>query len=88
MDFTLLVEPNGQVRFLHDDELISVRRRLGPARINRVSVVEPDEQGQWWADLAVVCGPRLGPFARRAGALAAEAAWLAEHGLPCPDQNS
>jgi hypothetical protein len=44
--------------------------------IQRASHVEPDEQGQWWADLAPVHGPKLGPFAVRSAALDAERCWL------------
>ena len=57
---------------------------LGPVAIRRASHVEPDAGGRWWADLAPVGGPVLGPFAGRGAALAAEHAWLAAHWLPRP----
>jgi len=41
--------------------------------------VEPDEQGQWSAELSPVQGPILGPFDLRSHALAAETAWLERH---------
>jgi len=44
--------------------------------IRRASYVEPDDHGQWWADLHPVGGPCLGPFPRRSAALAAELRWL------------
>jgi hypothetical protein len=44
--------------------------------IRRASQVEPDAAGLWWADLAPVGGPMLGPFARRMQALTAEQTWL------------
>jgi hypothetical protein len=54
---------------------------LGPVFIHRASQVEPDAEGRWWADLAPVDGPSLGPFARRSEALAAERQWLETHRL-------
>ena len=54
---------------------------LGRVQIKRGSHVEPDEDGRWFADLAVVHGPRLGPFDRRSDALKAEVAWLCENWL-------
>lgn len=69
-----LATANGRVRYLYDEALdLSA---LGPATIHRASHVEPDEAGLWWADLAPVAGPKLGPFVRRSEALAAEAGWL------------
>ena len=44
--------------------------------IRRASHVEPDEEGLWWADLAPMNGPTLGPFGRRSAVLAAEREWL------------
>ena len=49
---------------------------LGKTLIQRASEVEPDHLGLWWADLGVSGGPRIGPFAKRADAIAAEVAWL------------
>ena len=70
----LLIDGQGQVRCLYG-ELIDLRL-LGAASIRRASHVEPDEAGRWWADLAPVGGPKLGPFPRRSEALQAEVAWL------------
>jgi hypothetical protein len=70
----LLFLTSGQVHCLYDEALdLSA---LGQTRIRRASHVEPDEAGLWWAELAPVTGPKLGPFVRRSEALAAEAAWL------------
>jgi hypothetical protein len=55
---------------------------LGTVRIRRASFVEPDPAGRWWADLAPVGGPRVGPFNKRSQALDAEVAWLGQHWLP------
>lgn len=70
----LLFTTTGCVRCLYDEAL--ELSSLGQTSIRRASHVEPDEAGQWWADLAPVAGPKLGPFARRSEALVAEAAWL------------
>jgi hypothetical protein len=70
----LLIDPQGQVRCLYG-EMIDLAS-LGVASIRRASHVEPDDAGRWWADLAPVGGPRLGPFPRRSAALQAEVAWL------------
>ena len=59
-------------------------RTLGRPRIVRASIVEPDDDGRWHADLRLLLGPVLGPFACRSEALAAEVAWLEEHWLPPP----
>jgi hypothetical protein len=47
----------------------------------RASLVEPDEEGRWWADLSPVDGPLLGPFRQRSQALDAEEEWLGHHWL-------
>ena len=49
--------------------------------IQRGSHVEPNERGQWLADLAPVGGPVLGPFRLRSEALEAERDWLEQHWL-------
>ena len=75
----LVIERNGQVRGIYSEEI--ALDALGPLRIERASHVEPDEKGQWWADLAPVNGPKLGPFTRRSDALEAERKWLESHWL-------
>ena len=70
----LVIDAKGQVRCIYG-EMIDLGA-LGELSIQRASHVEPDVIGQWWADLAPVRGPVLGPFNRRSDALAAEAAWL------------
>ena len=66
----LVVGQGGTVTGLYD-EAIDLGQ-LGKLNITRASHVEPDELGQWWADLQPVGGPKLGPFAARSQALAAE----------------
>ena len=75
----LLVQPNGHVRCVYD-EVIELSA-LGRVQITRGSHVEPDADGRWFADPAVVHGPRLGPFAQRSEALAAEREWLTANWL-------
>lgn len=70
----LLIDRHGQVRCLYGEAVDLAA--LGQLSIRRASHVEPDEHGRWWADLALMDGPRLGPFSRRSQALEAEAAWL------------
>ncbi len=66
----LVISPGGIVAGLYN-ELIDLGQ-LGSLHITRASHVEPDELGQWWADLAPVGGKKLGPFTVRSQALAAE----------------
>ena len=70
----LLVLPTGEIRCLYD-EVIDLAA-LGQQAISRASHVEPDLDGQWWADLSPVDGPCLGPYDRRTEALGAEYSWL------------
>lgn len=74
---SLLVRPGGEVRCVYGEEIDLAA--IGAVRIARASHVEPDAQGRWWADLAPVSGPVLGPFVRRSDALVAERAWLEGH---------
>ena len=75
----LLIEPGGRVRCLYGEAVDLAS--LGVLSIRRASHVEPDHEGAWWADLSALGGPRLGPFAQRSLALAAEATWLERHWL-------
>ncbi len=73
----LRLDSHGQVQCLYGETIDLAA--LGPLSIRRASEVEPDEDGQWWADLEPVHGPRLGPFVRRSEALTAEAVWLEQY---------
>jgi hypothetical protein len=75
----LVIDSGGQVRCLYSEVLDLAA--LGPLSIQRASHVEPDQDGRWWADLAPVSGPRIGPFTKRSAAIAAETAWLEQHVL-------
>lgn len=76
----LIVHADGSASCLYD-EAIDLSA-LGSLKIERGSHVEPDERGRWFANLAPVSGPKLGPFDRRSEALDAERAWLEAHWLP------
>ena len=75
----MIIASTGDVRCIYDETVDLVS--LGSLDIQRGSHVEPDSNGQWFADLSPVAGPRLGPFSKRSDALAAEAAWLEHHWL-------
>ena len=75
----LIIETTGNAHCVYDETLDLTA--LGSVSIRRASHVEPNEQGQWIADLGPVGGPCLGPFATRSVALAAEVAWLEAHWL-------
>lgn len=75
----LVINPAGQVRCLYEEAIDLAA--LGALSITRASHVEPDERGRWWADLAPVGGPMLGPFGIRSEALDAERDWLERHCL-------
>jgi hypothetical protein len=75
----LSISSKGDIRGIYTDEF--PWRELGKPMVQRASNVEPDHLGLWWADLAVSGGPRIGPFARRADAIAVEVAWLEKHRL-------
>jgi len=73
----LVITPGGTIRCIYDEAVDLAA--LGKLEIRRASTVEPDAAGEWWADLAPVGGPKLGPFRRRGLALAAEVDWLAAY---------
>jgi hypothetical protein len=78
----LVIDPHGEVRCLYGEAIDLTS--LGSVSVRRASQVEPDPEGRWWAGLALVGGPRLGPFAKRSMALDAERAWLEAHWLVRP----
>ena len=70
----LVIDAVGTIRCLYGEEIDL--SSLGGMTIVRGSHVEPDEDGQWFADLSPANGPFLGPFPFRSQALEAEARWL------------
>ena len=73
------IDLNGGIRAIYSDGFNW--QALGKPLIQRASQVEPDHLGLWWADLGLSNGPKIGPFARRIDAIAAEIAWLEKHRL-------
>lgn len=67
--------PDGTLSFVWSDDLADLAQH-GTASIVRVSEVEPDASGRWWANLSRIGGPMLGPFVKRGEAIAAELEWL------------
>jgi len=78
----LVIQTDGNVRCVYG-ELLNLSK-LGDLQIRRGSHVEPDQQGNWTADLSPLKGPVLGPFEKRSDALAAEQQWLNTHWLIRP----
>lgn len=70
----IMFRTDGSAQCLYG-EVIDLRQ-LGALAISRASHVEPDVAGHWTAELSPIGGPKLGPFATRSQALAAEEAWL------------
>lgn len=85
-EMTIVVLSDGSARCIYSDDLNLAS--LGQIHIRRASTVEPDAAGDWHADLSQVGGPRLGPFARRRDALAAEQSWLAINWLERRSQSN
>ena len=75
----IISTPGGIVHAIYGEEI--ALEELGALSITRASFVKPAPDGMWWADLAPVAGPKLGPFTRRSEALTAEHAWLQRHWL-------
>lgn len=78
----LIITRQGECRCLYGESI--PLGQLGRLSITRGSHVEPDVEGNWWADLSPVNGPKLGPFPNRSSALAAEAEWLTTNWLVRP----
>jgi hypothetical protein len=73
-EMELVVGVDGGVRCIYDETLDL--RELGRLRISRASHVEPDPDGNWWADMGPSGGPVLGPYGSRSEALGTERGWL------------
>jgi hypothetical protein len=70
----LIVGLDGAVSCIYD-ELLDLHQ-IGTLSITRASHVEPDADGDWWADMGPSGGPVLGPYGSRSEALVAERGWL------------
>ena len=80
----LIIESSGNARCVYSDTLPLLS--IGQLRIERASHVEPNDKGEWVADLSPVSGPTLGPFLKRTDAIAAEVQWLRDNWL-LPDHS-
>jgi hypothetical protein len=70
----LVVGSDGGVKCIYDEGI--ELREIGTLKITRASHVEPDQDGNWWADMGPSGGPMLGPYGSRSEALWAERAFL------------
>lgn len=79
LDVDVVILADGTVKFLYYDELKPLLD-IGDVDVKRASHVDPEklENGElkWFADLAPVSGPKLGPFDTRNEAIDAEVVWL------------
>ena len=77
----LIIESSGLTRCVYSDAI--PLQGFGQVRIERASNVEPNEQGEWIADLSrsPISGPTLGPFQKRTDAIEAEVQWLCDNWL-------
>jgi hypothetical protein len=73
-DMELVIGVAGGVRCIYDEALDL--REIGKLQITRASHVEPDLNGNWFADMGPSGGPVLGPYGCRTEALEAERGWL------------
>lgn len=83
-EIRIIVSKTGEIRFIHDDDLLEAFKETGIVTTRRASQVEPTAGGQWTADLRAVNGPVLGPFQRRDAALQEEVNWLRQNQIPKP----
>lgn len=81
----LTISRKGETRAIYSDALDFAQ--LGQVTTRRASHVEQPTPtaGYWLADLSPLGGPTLGPFAKRAEALAAEVTWIATNWRDAPD---
>ena len=80
----LVFESSGNARCVYSDTLPLAS--IGRLRIERASHVEPNDKGEWVADLSPVSGSTLGPFLKRTDAISAEVRWLRDNWL-LPDHS-
>ena len=80
MSVMRMVASGDRIRLVHHDGLVSELKKHGKSVTKRASHVEPDDDGNWYADMSPVGGPMLSGFATRAEALEAEREWLFAHG--------
>jgi hypothetical protein len=65
---TLIVTPDGQIKFVWDDDLADLREH-GQVSIRRAADVEPTADGMWMADCRRIGAGVYGPYGNRQAAL-------------------
>ena len=83
VDVEIFINGDGTVQFLYYDELKPLLN-IGEAQVTRASHVDPEmtvDGLKWFADLAPVKGPKLGPFDTRDIAIEHEIDWLTKNHL-------
>ena len=70
----IVIKPTGVFVGIYSDDFDY--GELGKPQIRRASHVEPDVNGQWFADLSPADGPKIGPFDKRNEAIDAELEFL------------
>lgn len=83
MEVSVFILSDGTVNFLYYDELKPLLA-IGDVDVARASHVDPEKtlDGlKWFANLAPVNGPKLGPYETRTEAITGEIDWLTENYL-------
>ena len=65
---------DGVAEMIYNDNILL--NDLGNINIKRASYVEPDQNGNWIADMSPIKNIKLGPYKLRSEALDAERNWL------------
>lgn len=73
----IVISPDGKATAIYDESVDL--SSLGSVTITRASEIEPDQFGEWWVDLSMSGGPKLGPYIKRSVALIAERQWLEDN---------
>ena len=74
------INPDGTAVMIYTED-IDVTSLGNVTSITRASTVEPVNGNQWAADMGIISGPVLGPFAKRSDALSAEIHWIEDNVL-------
>jgi len=78
----IIIDKSGIVRFVYNEKLMNALDKFENKKtIRRASQVEPDPNnpGEWYADLTKSNGPILSGFKKRSDAINAEIKWLNEN---------
>lgn len=84
---TITVRKDGTIEFIYDDDLKGFIDDNKEKKVFRASHVEPNENGDWYADLSPINGPKLTGFKTRQAALNAEVAWIQNNYLRQNNEN-